>query len=352
MGFKRSIHAVETHSGIPMRVVTGGIPHIPGDTVQAKMKWLEANDDGLRKLLLREPRGYPAHCCNIVVPPCHAEADAGYIILEQVEYPMMSGGNTISVATVLLEMGMLPMQEPVTELTLEAPAGLIRITAECKDGKVRSVKFTNVPAFAAHLDALIDVPHLGKVRVDVGWGGMFYVIADVQQFPGLELKPEHGKEITRVSAMIRQAAIEQLPVAHPDYPGVGITISQLSGPTDDPRADWKNAVTMPTGPLSWDDPATWTGAIDRCPCGTGTCAKMAVLHAKGELPLHQDFRHQGILGTVFTGSLVGTTRIGEQAAVIPTLAGTSWIHGINTIVLDHDDPFPEGYTLGDIWPKQ
>ena len=352
MGFKRSIHAVETHSGIPMRVVTGGIPHIPGDTVQAKMKWLEAKDDGLRKLLLREPRGYPAHCCNIVVPPCHPEADAGYIILEQVEYPMMSGGNTISVATVLLEMGMLPMQEPVTELTLEAPAGLIRITAECKDGRVKSVKFTNVPAFAAHLDALIDVPHLGKVRVDVGWGGMFYVIADVQQFPGLELKPEHGKEITRVSAMIRQAAIEQLPVAHPDYPGVGITISQLSGPTDDPRADWKNAVTMPTGPLSWDDPATWTGAIDRCPCGTGTCAKMAVLHAKGELPLHQDFRHQGILGTVFTGSLVGTTRIGEQAAVIPTLAGTSWIHGINTIVLDHDDPFPEGYTLGDIWPKQ
>lgn len=350
MGFKKTIHAVETHSGIPMRVVTGGIPHIPGETVQAKMKWLQANDDGLRKLLLREPRGYPAHCCNIIVPPCHPEADAGYIILEQVEYPMMSGGNTISVATVLLEMGMLPMQEPVTELTLEAPAGLIRITAECRHGKVKSVKFRNVPAFAAHLDAIIDVPYLGKVRVDVAWGGMFYVIADVEQFPGLELKPEHGKEIARVSAMIRQAAIEQLPVAHPDYPGVGISISQLSGPSDDPRADWKNAVTMPTGPLSWDDPATWTGAIDRCPCGTGTCAKMAVLHAKGELPLQQDFRHQGILGTVFTGRLLEQTRVGDHAAVLPTLAGTSWIHGISTIVLDHDDPFPEGYTLGDIWP--
>lgn len=350
MGFKRTIHAVETHSGIPMRVVTGGIPHIPGDTVYSKMKWLQANDDGLRKLLLREPRGYPAHCCNIIVPPCHPEADAGYIILEQVEYPMMSGGNTISVATVLLEMGLLPMQEPVTELTLEAPAGLIRITAECQGGKVRSVKFRNVPAFAAHLDAVIDVPHLGKVRVDVGWGGMFYVIADVRQFAGLELKPEHGREITRVSAMIRQAAIEQLPVAHPDYPDVGITISQLSGPSDDPKADWKNAVTMPTGPLSWDDPATWSGAIDRCPCGTGTCAKMAVLHAKGELPLHQDFRHQGILDTVYTGRLVEEARIGERTAVVPTLAGTSWIHGINTIVLDHDDPFPEGYTLGDIWP--
>ncbi len=207
-----------------------------------------------------------------------------------------------------------------------------------------------MPAFAAHLDAVIDVPHLGKVRVDVGWGGMFYAIADVRQFPGLELKPEHGREIARISAMVRQATIEQLPVAHPNYPGAGITISQLSGPSDDTRADWKNVVTMPTGPLSWDDPSTWTGAIDRCPCGTGTCAKMAVLHAKGELPLHQDFRHQGILGTIYTGQLVNESRIGKHAAVVPTLTGRSWIHGINTIVLDHDDPFPEGYKVGDIWP--
>ena len=349
MAFKRTINAVDTHAGTPMRVVTGGIPNIPGKTVYDKMKWMEANDDGLRKLLLREPRGYPAHCCNIIVPPGHPEADAGYVIMEQIEYPVMSGGNTISVATVLLEMGLLPMKEPVTELTLEAPAGLIRITAECRNGKVKSVKFKNVPAFAAHLDALIDVPHLGKVRVDVGWGGMFYAIADVRQFPGLELIPEHGKEIDRISSMIRQAAIEQLPVAHPDYPGVGITISQLSGPTDDPDADWKNAVTMASGDFSWDNPSTWTGALDRCPCGTGTCAKMAVLHAKGELPLHRDFRHQGLLGNVYTGQLVEEVTIGGRAAVVPTVSGKSWIYGINTIVLDHDDPFTEGFTVGDTW---
>jgi proline racemase len=349
MAFKRTINAVDTHAGTPMRVVTGGIPNIPGKTVYDKMKWMEANDDGLRKLLLREPRGYPAHCCNIIVPPGHPEADAGYVIMEQIEYPVMSGGNTISVATVLLEMGLLPMKEPVTELTLEAPAGLIRITAECRNGKVKSVKFKNVPAFAAHLDALIDVPHLGKVRVDVGWGGMFYAIADVRQFPGLELIPEHGKEIARISSMIRQAAIEQLPVEHPDYPGVGITISQLSGPTDDPDADWKNAVTMASGDFSWDNPSTWTGALDRCPCGTGTCAKMAVLHAKGELPLHRDFRHQGLLGNVYTGQLVEEVTIGGRAAVVPTVSGKSWIYGINTIVLDHDDPFTEGFTVGDTW---
>lgn len=349
MTFKRMINAVDTHSGIPMRVITGGVGHVPGATVQEKMRWLATNDDGLRKLMLREPRGYPAHCCNLLVPPCHPEADAGYIIMEQVEYPMMSGGNTISVVTVLLETGILPMQEPVTKLTLEAPAGLIRIKADCQRGKVKAVTFRNVPAFAAHLDAEIDVPHLGRVRVDVGWGGMFYVIADVRQFKGLELKPEHGGEIARVSAMIRQAAIEQLPVAHPDYPGVGITISQLSGPADGPNADWKNAVTMASGPLSWDDPATWTGAIDRCPCGTGTCAKMAVLHAKGELPLDHDFRHQGILGTVYTGRLVERAQIGDKPAVVPTISGRAWISGFNTLVLDPEDPLPEGYTLGDIW---
>lgn len=349
MGYKRTLQAVDAHAGIPMRVVTGGIPHIPGNSVYEKMHWLRDNDDQMRKLLLREPRGYPAHCCNIIVPPSHPEAQAGYIILEQVEYPVMSGGNTISVVTVLLEMGILPMKEPFTDLVLEAPAGLIRIRAECKDGKVKGVTFRNVPAFAAHLDAVIDVPHLGKVRVDVGWGGMFYVFADVRQFKGLELIPEHGREITRVSSLIRQAAIEQLPVAHPDYPGVGITISQLSGPSGDPKADWKNAVTMATGPLNWDDPATWTGAIDRCPCGTGTCAKMAVLHAKGELPVDQDFRHQGILGNIFTGRLVEEVSLHGKQAVVPTITGTAWIFGLNTIVLDHDDPFPDGYTIGDIW---
>lgn len=349
MAFKRSFQAVDTHSGIPMRVITGGVPHIPGASVYEKMKWLETNDDQLRKLLLREPRGYPPYCCNVIVPPTDPEADAGYIILEQVEYPVMSGGNTISVVTVLLEMGMLPMQEPTTELVLEAPAGLIRVKADCRNGKVKSVTFKNVPAFAVYLDAVIDVPHLGKVTVDVAWGGMFYVITDIRQFSNLQLIPEHGSEIARISSMILQAAIEQLPVAHPEYPGVGITVSQMSGPADVPGADWKNVVTMASGDFYWDDPASWTGALDRCPSGTGTCAKMAVLHAKGELPLNQDFRHQGILGIVYTGRLVEITNIGGYAAVVPTLTGTSWIFGFNTIVLDYDDPFPEGFTIGDIW---
>ncbi len=349
MSFKRLFHAVETHSGEPMRVVTSGVPHIPGNSVYEQMKWLEKNDDQVRMLMLREPRGYPPLCCNLIVPPKHPDAAAGFIILEQTEYVVMSGGNTVSVATVLLETGMIPMQEPITEFVLEAPAGLIGITAECHQGKVTQVTFKNVPAFAAYLDEVIDVPHLGKVRVDIAWGGMFYVIADVRQFKDLELIPEHGGEITRIGSLILGAAQEQLPVAHPDYPGIGITNALLSGPTTNPDADWKNAVRVGSGAIDLNDPTTWTGAIDRCPCGTGTCAKMAVLHAKGELEIGTKFRHEGILGTVYTGELIESTRIGEYDAVVPTVGGQAWIYGYSTYVLDHTDPFPNGFKVGDIW---
>lgn len=349
MSFKRMFTAVETHSGEPMRVVTSGVPHIPGATVYEQMKWLEANDDQVRMLMLREPRGYPPVCCNLLVPPKHPDAASGFIIMEQTEYVVMSGGNTISVATVLLETGMIPMQEPITEFILEAPAGLIEITAECHNGKVTQVTFKNVPAFAVYLDKEIDVPHLGKITVDVGWGGMFYVIADVRQFKDLYIIPEQGAEITRVTSLILAAAQEQLPVEHPHYPGIGITNALLSGPTDNPQADWKNAVRVGSGVVDINNPATWTGAIDRCPCGTGTCAKMAVLHAKGELPLHKPYRHEGILGIVYTGELVAETKIGSFDAVIPTVGGQSWIYGYSTYVLDPTDPFPNGFKVGDIW---
>lgn len=352
MSYKRMIQSVETHSGEPMRVITGGVPHIPGDSVYEQMKWLEQNDDQLRKMMLREPRGYAPLCCNLIVPPKHPEAAAGFIIMEQVEYPVMSGGNTIAVATVLLETGMIPMQEPLTEFKLESPAGLIGIKAECHDGRVLNVTLENVPAFAVHLDAVIDVPELGKVTVDVAWGGMFYVIADVDQFESLELVPERGRDITRISALILRAAQDQLPVEHPEYPGIGITIAQLSGRTDNPNADRKNAVTVSSGPVDFDNPATWTGGVDRCPCGTGTCAKMATLYARGELGLNQPFRHEGILETVYIGELVEEVRIGDRVAVVPTISGRAWITGFGTHVLEYDDPFPNGFTIGDIWAPQ
>lgn len=344
------IHAVDAHAaGEPGRVIVGGVEDVPGATMLDKMAWLRVNADALRLRMLREPRGYPAANCNVILPPTHPDADAGYVIMEQVEYPGMSGTNTMCVVTVLLETGMLPMTEPVTELTLEAPAGLIRVTAECAGGKVRSVTFRNVPSFATHLDARVEVPNLGTVRVDVAYGGMFYVIADAEPF-GLRLTPEEGRDIVRISEMIKAAAAEQLPVAHPEQPSfAGITIAQLSGPPHDPANHRRNVVTVSTGKLNWEKPSTWTGAIDRSPCGTGTCARMAVLHARGELGLDEAFRHEGILGTVFTGRLVDETSVGGYPAVVPTITGQAWITGFASYAIDPEDPFPDGFTVGDIW---
>ena len=350
MRISNLVQAVDAHAcGEHGRVIVGGVLDVPGATMYDKMCHLRDHADGLRKRMLREPRGYPAANCNLVLPPTHPDADAGFVIMEQVEYPGMSGTNTICVATVLLETGMVEMREPVTELTLETPAGLIRVRADCANGKVRRVTFRNVPAFAAYLDTAIEVPHLGTVTVDVAYGGMFYVIADAARF-GLRLTPDEGRDIVRIGEMIKAAAREQCPVVHPEQPGFdGVTIAQLSGPPLRPDADWQNAVVVSTGTLDWNRPSTWTGAIDRSPCGTGTCAKMATLHAKGRLPLHQDFRHAGVLGTVFTGRLVEATHVGQYPAVVPTLGGQAWITGLATYVLDPDDPFPEGFTVGDIW---
>ena len=344
------VSAIDLHAcGEPGRVIVGGVRDVPGRTMFEKMQYLAAHQDGLRKRMLREPRGYPAANCNLVLPPTHPDADAGFVIMEQVEYPPMSGTNTICVTTALLETGMIPMTEPVTELTLEAPAGLIRVRAECRDGKVTQVAFRNVPAFAVHLDAAIDVPTLGRVVVDVAWGGMFYVIADAAAF-GLRLTPDEGRDITRIGELIKAATQEQLPVVHPENPEIkDVTIAQLSGApaaTDNHR---RNAVVVSTGKLEWDRPSTWTGAIDRSPCGTGTCAKMATLHARGLLKIGEPFRHEGVLGTVFTGRLLEETSVGPYRAVVPELAGTAWITGFANYVVDPQDPFPEGFTVGDIW---
>lgn len=344
------ITAVDAHAcGEPGRVITGGVLDVPGKTMFEKKCWIEKNADGLRLRMLREPRGYPAANCNLILPPTRPDADAGFVIMEQVEYPPMSGTNTICVVTVLIETGMVKATEPLTRLKLDTPAGLVEAEAEVRAGKVKRVTFRNVPAFATHLDAPVEVRGLGTVTVDVAYGGMFYVIADAAPL-GLRVAPDEARDIARVAEMIKAATQEQLPVVHPENPGIaGVTIAQISGEPSRPDAHRRNAVVVSTGKLDWDRPATWTGALDRSPCGTGTCAKMAALHAKGKLGLHQDFVHEGILGTIFTGRLVEEARVGPWPAVVPTLSGQAWITGFAQYVVDPEDPFPEGYTMGDIW---
>lgn len=349
MRSNRIITAVEAHAeGEPGRVITGGLPPIPGDTVYAKMRWMEEHLDDLRRLMLREPRGHPALCCNAIVPPCHPEADAGFIIMEQTEYPPMSGSNAMCTVTVLLETGILPMVEPVTELTLEAPAGLLRVKAHCRDGKVTKVTFRNVPAFATHLDVPLEVPGHGTVLIDIAWGGMFFVQADAAQF-GIAIAPENGADMVRVSEAMRHAAAEQYPVAHPDNPGItGPTISHLTGPALG-NSDGTSAVTVSTGAFNPARPGDLTGVLDRSPCGTGTCAKMAVLHSKGHLKTGDRYVNRGPMGTTFTGRIVGETQIGPYPAIVPTLSGQAWIYGLSQHSVDPGDPFPTGYTIGDIW---
>jgi proline racemase len=351
VSFSSTVRAVDTHvGGEPGRVIVAGAPDVPGATMFEKMRYLATEADELRLRMLREPRGYPAANCNLILPPTHPDADAGYVIMEQVEYPPMSGTNTIAVATVLIETGMVEVRRPVTELLLESPAGLIAVRAEVEGRKVTRVTFENVPAFAVHLDAPIEVPHLGRLTVDVAYGGMFYAIADVEPL-GLPLEPAAGGELARAGEMIKAAVREQLEApVHPENPGIrGVTIAQLSGPPTAPGADRKNTVIVSTGELDWNRPSTWTGALDRSPCGTGTSARMATLWARGELPLGRDFVHEGILGTTFTGRLVREVRVGERDAVVPTIAGTAWITGFAEYVLDPGDPFPQGFTVGDIW---
>ncbi|MDE4142036.1 MULTISPECIES: proline racemase family protein [Rhodobacterales] len=350
MRTSRILQTYEAHAeGEPGRVITGGMPLLKGDSVFEKMQDMAANHDEIRLMMLREPRGNPGLCGNVLVPPGHPEADAGFIIFEQTEYPPMSGSNTICVVTVLLEAGILPMVEPVTELVLEAPAGLIRVRADCKNGKVTRVSFRNVPAFAMHLDAEVEVTGLGTVSVDVAWGGMFFVLANADDL-GVDLAADNGKEITRVSEAIRHATAEQLPVIHPENPSItGPTITNLWGAPIAKDTHGRGAITLSTSAFDPARPQDASGILDRSPCGTGTCAKMAVLHARGLLAPGQHYVNAGPLGTTFTGRIVEETRVGPYPAIVPTLSGQGWIYGSSSYTLDPSDPFPAGYTVGDMW---
>ncbi len=346
----RMLMAVDLHAaGEPGRVIMGGVPDVPGRTMFEKRIYFEKHLDGIRKLMLREPRGYPALCCNVVLPPTDRRAAAGFVIMEQTEYPPMSGSNIICTATALIETGYIAASEPTTEFMLEAPAGLIGVSVSVEAGRAKSITFENVPAFAVHLDAPVEVPELGTVMVDVAYGGMFYAIVEAAPL-GFRITPDEGRDLVRVGEMIKAAAREQLPVSHPENPAIsGVSIMQFSGPATQPGASMKNTVVVSSGQFDRARPETWTGILDRSPCGTGTCARMAVLHAKNKLRLDEDFVHEGILGTTFTGRLVRSTRVGPHPAVVPAITGSAYISAISNYLLDPDDPFPEGFTVGDIW---
>jgi proline racemase len=251
----------------------------------------------------------------------------------------MSGSNTICTATVLLETGIVPMSEPVTELVLEAPAGLIRLRCDCKDGKVTGVRFTNQPAFAYHLGAKIEVEGLGTVTVDVAWGGMAYAIVSAQSL-GFSLTPDEGRDLCVQGQLIKHAAAEQLTAVHPENPSFpGITQTEFAGPVrrEDGILTSRNAVVVSPGRL------------DRSPCGTGTCARLAVMHARGQVSAGETFVHESVIGSRFLSSVDEVTSVGPYQAVVPSVTGQAWITELCQVGYDPSDPFPAGYTLSDTW---
>jgi proline racemase len=338
MRAQRTLTVVGCHAGGEIgNVVVGGVLPPPGDTVFDQTLALRA-DDSLRRLLLREPRGSVAVHANLVVPATRDDCDAGYIIMEPTEYPAMSGSNTICVATVLLETGMIELREPETTLRLEAPAGVVEVRAECRDGRCESVELTNVPCFVDRLDAPLEVEGLGTLSVDVAYGGMWYAIADAAAL-GFALEPSEARDLSLAGEQIRLAAREQLPCAHPENPQIaGVSIVQIAEPWQGVGAVSKNAVVVAPGRL------------DRSATGTGLSARMAVLHARGAMRVGDGMTHASVIGSTFDGRIVSETVVGGRPAIVPAIRGSAWITGITQVVVDPTDPFPEGYLLSDTWP--
>jgi proline racemase len=338
MPARRSITVVGCHAGGEVgNVVVAGVDPPPGATVFEQMKALQ-RDDSLRRFLLREPRGSVATHANLIVPAARPDCAAGFIIMEPTEYPPMSGSNTICVATVLLETGRVAMLEPETTLRLEAPAGMVEIHAACRKGRVESVELTNVPAFAAHLGASLEVDTLGTITVDVAFGGMWYAIADAAEL-GFAIVPREARELSRVGELIRTAAREQLPCVHPENPEIaGVSIVQIAERWQGVGAVTKNAVVVAPGRL------------DRSATGTGLSARLAVLHARGAMKVGDTMTHASAIGSTFDGRIVAETTVGDYTAIVPAIRGSAFITGIAELYIDADDPFPEGYLLSDTWP--
>jgi proline racemase len=336
----RTLNVVGVHTGGEVcDVIVGGVLDVPGKTMYEKMMHIWTKQDDLRQVLLNEPRGCAAMCTNLVLPPTNPEADAGFIVMEHEEYPPMSGANTIATTTALLETGMIPMQEPISRIKLDTPAGLVGVTAECENGKVKTAAFDNVPAFVFALNVEIPVPDLGTVRVDIAWGGMIFAIVDATSL-NITLESKNGAKLVQLGERIKKAVMANTNPVHPENPDIrGVSIVEFTEPFLE-RTQVKTAVnTVVVSP----------GRLDRSPCGTGTCARLALLHARGLLEVNEPFCHRSIIGSEFEAHIRGTAKVGDYPAVLPTVKGSAWISAYKQVVIHPTDPFPQGFRVGDVW---
>jgi trans-L-3-hydroxyproline dehydratase len=340
MNTAKTIHIINCHAeGEVGDVIISGVAPPPGETIWEQSRFI-ARDQTLRNIVLNEPRGGVFRHVNLLIPPKNPKAQAAFIIMEPEDTPPMSGSNCICVATVVLNTGLVPMQEPVTRLVLEAPAGLIEVEAQCRNGKAHSITLTNVPAFARHLGATLEVEGHGSVKIDTAFGGDSFVMADVADF-GLSIAPENAHQLALLGRKLVKAANAQLPFSHPTLPewkhySFGFLREELQ--REDGVLTSRNCCIVNPGKL------------DRSPTGTGCSALMAVLHAKGLMQVGDAYVGRSVIDSIFTGRIIGETTVGPHKSIIPQITGRAWIYGETKWTADPDDPYAEGYKISDTWP--
>lgn len=334
MKFSKSIQTIDSHTmGEPTRIIVGGVPVIRGKNMPEKKEYLEKNLDYIRTAIMHEPRGHNDMFGSIITQPTMDEADLGIVFMDGGGYLNMCGHGSIGAATVAVETGMVPMVEPVTELTLEAPAGLIKAKAFVENEKVKEVSIVNVPAFLYKRDVKIQLPEVGEITLDISFGGSFFAIVNAKQL-GLKIIPENSSKLIEVGLLIRDIVNKEVEIQHPTLNHIKtVDLVEIYDEATSPEANYKNAVIFGEGQL------------DRSPCGTGTSAKMATLFAKGELKVEELFIYESIIGTMFKGRVLGTTKVSDFDAVIPEITGSAYITGFNNFVLDDDDPVVHGFSL-------
>ncbi|QMV02388.1 hypothetical protein GHV40_13255 [Devosia sp. D6-9] len=340
MRSSKVIHIVGAHAeGEVGDVIVGGVLPPPGETLWEQSRFI-AHDETLRNFVLNEPRGGVFRHVNLLVPPKNPRAQMGWIIMEPADTPPMSGSNSICVSTVLLDTGIIPMQEPQTHMVLEAPGGLIEVTADCRNGKAERISVQNVPSFADRLDAHIEVEGLGTITVDTAYGGDSFVIVDAPSL-GFALTPDEARDLAETGIAITAAANEQLGFVHPENPDWDhISFCQIAAP-----------VTREAGVLTGKNAVVIRpGKIDRSPTGTGCSARMAVLRARGQLEIGETFVGRSIIDSEFRCHIAQDTTIAGRAAIRPVISGRAWVTGTSQLMLDPDDPWPAGYRLSDTWP--
>ena len=336
MQWKKTITMVEAHAeGEVGRIVTSGVNDIPGDTMLEKMNYINQVDDSLRRFLVFEPRGYAQMSTNLIFDPINKDADIGFLILQGDKAHAMSGSNSICLVTVLLETGRIEMKEPETTVILDTPAGIVRATASCKNGKCERVSLDMTPSYADQLDAIIDVEGLGKVTVDIAFGGIFYALIDPSQFD-LKILPENARQLVDIGTRIHRAVNEQLEISHPELESIkGISYTMFVGHDDE--GEMKGATILPPG------------RIDRSPCGTGNSARLAVMEARGQIKVGEILKAKSIIDSEFQVEIISKKTIAGKPGVLPRISGRGWIHGIHQVGIDPSDPYPLGYKVSDCW---